>query len=80
MSLSENVNESCSKLKTTLFSLVNSGVNDSGFNPITSFHLYRSIVLPKGLYGAELWNCLSPSQEETLEPCERAHRFCIKLI
>ena len=77
MSLSENVNESCSKLKTTLFSLVNSGVNDSGFNPITSFHLYRSIVLPKGLYGAELWNCLSPSQEETLE---RAHRFCIKLI
>ena len=57
MSLSENVNESCSKLKTTPFSLVNSGVNDSGFKPITSFHLYRSIVLPKGLYGAELWNC-----------------------
>ena len=34
-------------------------------------------TLPKGLYGAELWNCLSSSQEETLE---RAHRFCIKLI
>ena len=33
--------------------------------------------LPKGLYGAELWNSLTPSQEEALE---RAHRFCVKFI
>lgn len=77
MSLVVNVDESCSKLKTTLLSLVNSGINETGFHPIISFHLYKSIVLPKGLYGAELWRFLSPGQEEKLE---RAHRFCVKFI
>ena len=77
MSLSANVKESSSKLKTTLLSLVNSGINETGFHPITSLHLYKSVVLPKGLYGAELWNSLTPSQEEALE---RAHRFCVKFI
>ena len=77
MSLIVNIDESCSKLKPTVLSIVNSGINETVFHPVTSFHLYKSIVVPKGLYGAELWNYLSLRQEKILE---MANRFCIKFI
>ena len=41
LSLNVSIDESCSKLKSTFLSLVNSGINETGFHPITSFHLYK---------------------------------------
>jgi hypothetical protein len=44
---------------------------------LSAIKLYKSIVLPRGLYGAELWSELSKIEVNKLE---RAHRFCLKYI
>ena len=49
----------------------------SDLNPLTCIKLYRSVVLPKALYGCESWSNLSDS---TTTQLERAHRFCIKFM
>ena len=67
--------EASTKLKTTFLSLVNCGLHEDGFTPLTAKHIYKSIALPKALYGCEVWSQLSPTQLSTLE---RAHRFCVK--
>lgn len=77
MSIDENVKSAVSKLKGTLLSLTNCGIYEGGLNPLTSKHIYRSIVLPKALYGCELWNNLS---HKHLNMLERAHRFCVKYM
>ena len=64
-------------LKGTLLSLMNIGLHKHGLNPITSLNIYRSVVLPKALYGCELWPSLNKNQMQSLE---KAHRFCIKFI
>ena len=37
----------------------------------------KTVVLPKALYGCELWNSLLPKHMEILE---KAHRFCIRFM
>ena len=44
---------------------------------ITAIKLYKSIVLPRCLYGSELWHKLS---KQDLTKLEEAHRFCLKKI
>ena len=61
----------------TFLSLVNSGLHEDGFTPLTAKHIYKPIVLPKALYECELWSQLSPTQLSTLE---RDHRFCVKFM
>ena len=39
--------------------------------------MYKSIVLPKALFGCEFWSTMSASDILQLE---RAHRFCVKFI
>lgn len=75
MGLDNNIDDASSKLKRTFLSLINSGINETGFHPITSKHLYSSVVLPTALYGSELWSSMSRSH---LDEIEKAHRFCIK--
>ena len=75
--IDNNINEAADKLKGTLLSLVNSGVHEGGLNPITSKRLYKSVVIPKALYGCELWNSLLPKHIEILE---KAHRFCVRFM
>ena len=71
-----SIKESCDKLKGTFFNFVHSGVFYEGtLHPITCNKIYRSVVLPKALYGCENWANLSDSERVTLE---RAHRFCVK--
>ena len=74
MSIDNNVKIACNKLKNTFLSIVNCGFHQDGLNPLTSKRIYNSIVLPKALYGCELWSSLNKKQIMSLE---RAHRFCI---
>ena len=77
MNIDDNVNMSISKLRGTYFSLMNCGIHENGISPLTSYKMYKSLVLPKALYGCELWSDLSQAQ---LLRLERSHRFCIKSI
>ena len=77
MSLKDTVSECNTKLRSSFLSLVNCGVYKNGIHPLSSKILYKSIVLPKALYGCEFWNNLSSTDILCLE---RAHRFCIKFM
>ncbi len=72
---SENIKKACKTGKGTFLSLAGAGVRPKGLNPLTSSVLYKSIVLPRALYGCELWNCITNTDMLMLE---RMHRFCCK--
>ena len=44
-------------------------------NPIIVRTVYETMVLPKALYGCELWNTYS---KQDINNLEKAHRFCVK--
>ena len=71
------INEACSKLRSTFLSIINCGIYSGGIHPSSSKIIYKTIVLPKALYGCELWGHICKSNMLKLE---RAHRFCIKYI
>lgn len=75
--LSQVVKECSSKIRKTFFSIVNYGIYENGIHPISGKHLYETVVLPKALYGCELWSDLHDDEILTLEI---AHRFCLKII
>ena len=77
MSIDKNVKLACNKIRNTFLSLVNSGIHQDGLNPLRSKRIYNSVVLPKALYGCELWSNLNKNHIMSLE---RAHRFCIKFM
>ena len=77
MDLTSIVKECSNKLRKTLLSIVNCGIFEGGLHPLTAKHLYETIVLPRALYGCELWSSLNSSEINTLEI---AHRFCLKVI
>ncbi len=65
----------CRKGRNTLMSLIGIGVKGDGLNPVVSSHLLKTIVLPRTLYGAELWNNMSNEECVILE---RTLCFCCK--
>ncbi|XP_053398165.1 uncharacterized protein LOC128556626 [Mercenaria mercenaria] len=69
--------KACTKLRGTFLNISSSGIHPVALNPITSRTIYRSIVIPKSLYGCELWNMYSKTDMLKLE---RAHRFCLKFM
>jgi hypothetical protein len=75
MTLNENVNLACSKIRKTYYSLADCGVHKNGLHPLSSKHLYETVVLSKALYGSEMWCDLTDDQILSLE---RAHRQCVK--
>ena len=77
MTLITVTKEASTKLKTTFLSLVNCRLHEDRFTPLTAKHIYKHLVLPKSLYGCEVWSLLSPTQLSSLE---RAHRFCAKFM
>ena len=71
-----NIKDATDKLKGTYFSLVNSGILlHETLHPLTCSTIYKSIVLPKALYGCEYMDNFMNSEKLILE---RAHRLCIK--
>jgi hypothetical protein len=77
MTISSCITNANSKLRSTFFSIINNGIYENGIHPVTSLKFYRSVVLPKALYGCELWHDISKAQ---LVKLERSHKFCIKHI
>lgn len=77
MSIDENIKLATNRIRRTFLSLSNCGIYEDGFNPISIKHIYNSVVLPKALYGCELWSNLLPKHVVSLE---RAHRFCVKFM
>ncbi|KAH3693536.1 uncharacterized protein LOC127862565 [Dreissena polymorpha] len=67
--------DACNKLRGTYLSICSSGFNPSSLSPITLRTIYQSVVVPKALYGCELWTVIGASDMLRLE---RSHRFCIK--
>ena len=54
MNLDENVQECCSKLRRTHFSLKNYAIIRNSMYPLSLKRIYETIVLSKALYGSEL--------------------------
>ena len=58
-----SIQDATHKLKGTFRSLVNSGIlNHGALNPLTCKTIYKSIVLPKALYGCENWDNLNDTE------------------
>ena len=77
MTISSCLTIANSKLRSTFFSIINNGIYENGIHPITSLKIYKAVVLPKALYGCELWHDITKTQ---LVKLERSHKFCIKYI
>ena len=71
------VRDACNTLRGTLLSITNSGFPVECLNPIPLRTIYNLIVIPKALYGCEVWATLYTTDMQSLE---RSHRFCIKYI
>ena len=65
------------KGKEVVSCLLSSGARPGGLNPICSAELWRTVGLPRMLYGAELWWGLKKSDIEKLET---ANKFAAKRI
>jgi hypothetical protein len=77
LQLKKSIEDASVKLRGTYFSITNSGLHPNGLSPITFKTIYSSIILPRALYGCELWNNYTDSDIENLE---KSHRFCLKTI
>ncbi|KAH3798703.1 hypothetical protein DPMN_152305 [Dreissena polymorpha] len=71
------VDDACSKLRGAYLSIVNGGISPLSLNPSTSIKVFNSIMIPKALYGCELWTSMSAEDKIKLE---RSHRICLKHI
>ena len=78
LSISGCLKDANNKLKSTLLSLDCCGVYENGgLHPLTSKKIYKSIVLPRGLYGCEMWYNMTKTNISLIE---KSHRFCVKYI
>jgi hypothetical protein len=73
----DRIKESCQKLRGTFAVTIGIGAHPKGLSPLTAAKLYKNIVLPRALYGCELWCNISKPEMNLIE---RSHRMCIKCI
>ena len=71
------IQEACRRLRGTFLSICNSGIHPENLNPLTSRTIYKYVVIPKALYGGEMWSNLSNTD---IAKSERAQRFCLKYM
>ena len=77
MDMKINTMESSSKIRRIFFGLVVSSFCERDLHPLTLKRIYDTVVLPKALYGCELWSSMSQTDILLLE---RSHRLCLKTI
>ena len=77
MKVKQNVADSVSSIRKLLFGLVSCGFSEMALHALTLKRIYKSVVLPRALYGSELWSNLSQNDIMLLE---RSHRLCIKTM
>ena len=77
ISSSTRTYEACKKLRNTFISIIGTGLHPREMNPITCKKIYKSICIPRALYGCELWTQISKKEMIMLES---AHRFCLKYM
>lgn len=65
------------KLRGQFFGLIKEGLHVNGLNPMTSLKIYKSIVIPRSLFGCAFLQSLS---DRDLIVLERSHRLCLKQI
>ena len=75
--LKQNVTESASSIRKLFFGLVSCGFSELGLHALTLKRIYESVVLPRALYGSELWSNFSKNDIMLLE---RSHRLCVKTM
>jgi hypothetical protein len=73
----QRIDDAVTKMRSTLMAIIGSGVKLSHMSCITAIKLYKCIVLPRAMYGVELW---SQNTAQDLAKLERAHNFCLKAI
>ena len=56
--MNDTVYCSSTRLRGTLLSLTKCDLSYGSRNPLTLVKIYQSVVIPKALYGCELWNAL----------------------
>ena len=68
VSTKQQVSDACVKLRSSYMNVVKNGLQ-------LGRTLYKSVVLPRALYGCETWTNCTPSDMRLLE---RANSFCVK--
>ena len=64
-------------MRRCLMSILHVGGRSKGLSRLTASKLYNTIVLPRGLYGAELWTKLT---RDDITKLEQSHHYCLKAI
>ena len=62
-------------IRGTFMSLLSKVSGRDGANPLTLLKLYKTSVLPRALFGCELWN---PISKTDMKQQEVAQHFCLK--
>ena len=65
------------KLRDAFFGLFKEGLHVNGLNPLTSYTIYKSIVILRAIFVCELLQSLSDRDNLTTE---RSHRLCLKQL
>ena len=59
LKLNNRIEQRIQKGKNAFYALAGHGIHPQGVNPLVSCELYKKVVMPTVLYGAELWNNLT---------------------
>ena len=77
MKNTELISTSCQKMRSSFFSLIGSGLRPSTTSPLTLSKLFKTVCIPRALFGCELNSNLSQSELNMLEV---TYRFCVKYM
>jgi len=70
LSSKDSIHKASNKLRGTYLNICNYGIHPSAMSHETLKTIYTSVVIPKALFGCELWN---PYSQEDITKLERAH-------
>lgn len=77
MGIKDTVKTAAQKMRGTMFATLHCDMDGDAFNPLTLVKIYKAVVLPRALYGCELWHSLSAANLKILDV---AHKLCARVI